>query len=142
MLLVDWGHPEKLSDGKHTAVVHLHGTIEPKGDASAENIIGSLQSAFEDKGTAGVVLRINSPGGSPVQSGIINDEIKRFACQVSRYSVARWSRTCVLREATTLLRQPTAFTWTRPVSWLDRCADGRFRFYRFDGQSSVSNGAC
>ena len=67
VLLVDWGHPEKLSDGKHTAGVYLHGTIEPKGDASAENIIGSLQSAFEDKGTAGVVLRINSPGGSPVQ---------------------------------------------------------------------------
>ena len=78
VLLVDWGHPEKLSDGKHTAVVYLHGTIEPKGDASAENIIGSLQSAFEDKGTAGVVLRINSPGGSPVQSGIIYDEIKRL----------------------------------------------------------------
>ena len=77
-LVVDWEHPEKLTDGKHTAVVYLHGTIEPKGDASAENIIGSLQSAFEDKGTAGVVLRINSPGGSPVQSGIIYDEIKRL----------------------------------------------------------------
>jgi protease-4 len=76
VLLIDWGHPEKLIDGKHTAVVYLHGTIESKGDASAENIIGSLQSAFEDKATAGVVLRINSPGGSPVQSGIIYDEIR------------------------------------------------------------------
>ena len=77
-LVVDWGHPEKLVDGKHTAVVYLHGTIEAKGDASAENVISSLQAAFEDTGTAGVVLRINSPGGSPVQSGIINDEIKRL----------------------------------------------------------------
>jgi protease IV len=79
VLVVDWGAgTEKLVDGKHTAIVSLHGTIEAKGDASAENIIGSLQSAFEDKGTAGVVLRINSPGGSPVQSGIIYDEIKRL----------------------------------------------------------------
>ncbi|MCK6407373.1 MAG: S49 family peptidase [Rhodocyclaceae bacterium] len=78
VLLVDWGQGEKLVDGKHTAVVYLHGTIEAKGDASAENIISSLQSAFDDKGTAGVVLRINSPGGSPVQSGIIYDEIRRL----------------------------------------------------------------
>jgi protease-4 len=78
ILVVDWGNPEKLTDGKHTAVVYLHGTIEPKGEASAENVIASLQSAFEDKGTAGVVLRINSPGGSPVQSGIIYDEIRRL----------------------------------------------------------------
>ena len=78
VLVVDWGHAEKLVDGKHTAVVYLHGTIEARGDASAENIINSLQAAFEDKGTAGVVLRINSPGGSPVQSGIIYDEIRRL----------------------------------------------------------------
>ncbi|MBK8524916.1 MAG: S49 family peptidase [Betaproteobacteria bacterium] len=78
LLVIDWGHPEKLKDGKHAAVVYLHGTIEPKGEASAENVIASLQSAFEDKATAGVVLRINSPGGSPVQSGIIYDEIRRL----------------------------------------------------------------
>ncbi|HEX5802105.1 MAG TPA: S49 family peptidase [Azospira sp.] len=78
VLVVDWGHPEKLADRKHTAVVHLHGTIEAKGDASAENIVASLQAAFEDKRTVGVVLRINSPGGSPVQSGIIHDEIRRL----------------------------------------------------------------
>ncbi len=78
VLVVDWGHPEKLADRKHTAVVYLHGPIQAKGDASAENVIASLQSAFEDKRTVGVVLRINSPGGSPVQSGIIHDEIKRL----------------------------------------------------------------
>ncbi len=78
VLVIDWERPETLSDGRHTAVVYLQGTIEAKGDASADSVISALQSAFEDKNTAGVVLRINSPGVSPVQSGIINDEIKRL----------------------------------------------------------------
>lgn len=78
VLVVDWGGSEKLVDGKHTAVIYLRGTIEPNGEASAEKINGALQSAFEDKGTAGVILRINSPGGSPVQSGIVYDEIRRL----------------------------------------------------------------
>jgi protease-4 len=56
----------------------VHGTIEATGDASAEKINGALQSAFGDKGTAGVIMRINSPGGSPVQSGIVHDEIRRL----------------------------------------------------------------
>ena len=78
--LVDWGEAEgKLGDGKnHTALVQLNGVIQAKGDASAERIISGLQSAFDDKGTRGVILRINSPGGSPVQSGIINDEMRRL----------------------------------------------------------------
>lgn len=78
VLVVDWGSPEKLVDGKHTALINLRGTIEAGGDSSAEKINGALQSAFEDKGTAGVILRINSPGGSPVQSGIVYDEIRRL----------------------------------------------------------------
>ena len=77
-LVVDWGDSEKLVDGKHTALINVRGTIEATGDASAEKINGALQSAFEDKGTAGVILRINSPGGSPVQSGIVYDEIRRL----------------------------------------------------------------
>jgi len=77
---IDWGDSaERLGDGKkHTALVQLNGVIQAKGDASAERIMPALQSAFEDKGTQGVILRINSPGGSPVQSGIINDEIWRL----------------------------------------------------------------
>ncbi len=76
---LDFGGGEKSHDGKnHTAVVNVVGVIQAKGDANAEDIISSLQSAFEDKGTAGVVLRINSPGGSPVQAGMINDEIRRL----------------------------------------------------------------
>jgi protease-4 len=79
VLVVDWGQTEKLAEGdKFTALVNLNGVIKAKGDASAEHVINGLQAAFEDKHTAGVILRINSPGGSPVQSGIINDEMRRL----------------------------------------------------------------
>ncbi|TAJ81682.1 MAG: S49 family peptidase [Gallionellaceae bacterium] len=67
-----------LSGGKHTALVDLHGVISADSNANADHIIGSLQEAFKDKNTQGVILRINSPGGSPVQSGYINDEIRRL----------------------------------------------------------------
>jgi protease-4 len=69
---------ERLARGKHTALVEISGVIEAKGDANADDITSALQSAFKDKNTQGVVLRINSPGGSPVQAGIINDEIQRL----------------------------------------------------------------
>jgi protease IV len=78
VLVVDWGGAEKLADGKHTALINVRGTIDATGEASAEKINGALQAAFEDKGTAGVIMRINSPGGSPVQSGIVYDEIRRL----------------------------------------------------------------
>jgi protease-4 len=78
ILVVDWGGAEKLAEGKHTALINVRGAIAADGDASAEKIIGALQSAFADKGTAGVIMRINSPGGSPVQSGIVYDEIRRL----------------------------------------------------------------
>lgn len=79
-MAMDWGgESDHLPDGKkHTALVQLEGVIQSKGDASAEAVINGLQSAFEDKGAVGVVLLINSPGGSPVQAGIINDEIHRL----------------------------------------------------------------
>jgi protease-4 len=63
---------------KHTALVELNGIIAPGADASADNVVTGLRDAFEDKHTAGVILRINSPGGSPVQSGYIYDEILRL----------------------------------------------------------------
>ena len=75
----DWkSGGEAIADGRHTAVVQLTGVIAAKGDGSASNVIDALQAAFEDKGTAGVILDINSPGGSPVQAGMINDEIRRL----------------------------------------------------------------
>ena len=63
---------------KFTALVDLQGVISSDSRASADAIITGLRAAFEDSGTAGVILRINSPGGSPVQSGYINDEIRRL----------------------------------------------------------------
>jgi protease-4 len=76
---LDWGQGDKVAEGaKFTALVSLDGVIKAKGDANAEHVISALQAAFEDKHTAGVILRINSPGGSPVQSGIINDEMLRL----------------------------------------------------------------
>jgi protease IV len=62
----------------HTALVDLSGVIESKGDASAQVINESLRQAFESKSAAGIILRINSPGGSPVQSGLVFDEIRRL----------------------------------------------------------------
>ena len=63
---------------KCTAMVELSGELDSEGRASADNIISGLQSAFSNKGTRGVVLKIDSPGGSPVQAGQINDEIRRL----------------------------------------------------------------
>ncbi|MBU1425636.1 MAG: S49 family peptidase [Gammaproteobacteria bacterium] len=64
--------------GKHTALIDLTGIISAESNTNADNLIGSLQDAFEDKNTAGVLLRCNSPGGSPVQAGLVNDEIRRL----------------------------------------------------------------
>ena len=61
----------------HTALIDLQGVIAAD-ETSADSVISSLQDAFEDKKTKGVILRINSPGGSPVQAGQIYDEIKRL----------------------------------------------------------------
>ena len=72
------GKRDGSSLDKHTALVELKGVIASDSKASADKIIASLQHAFKDKNTQGVVLRINSPGGSPVQAGYINDEIRRL----------------------------------------------------------------
>lgn len=63
---------------EHTALVEVRGMIADEEAASADNIVTALRAAFEDPKTKGVVLRINSPGGSPVQSGYIYDEIRRL----------------------------------------------------------------
>lgn len=73
----------RMGDGKtagdsHTAVINVRGMIADEESASADNIVGALREAFDDPATKGVVLRINSPGGSPVQSGYIYDEIRRL----------------------------------------------------------------
>jgi protease-4 len=72
--------PETVSaaTGAHTAVVDVEGVIGVEEKASAEKVIKGLNRAFKDSNTRGVVVRINSPGGSPVQAGYINDEIRRL----------------------------------------------------------------
>src|SRR3981189_1880137 len=79
IVMVDWSGRGDLTGGKkHTAMVELSGLIAPGTDASAERVNASLQAAFKDKNTQGVIVRINSPGGSPVQSQTIYDEMRRL----------------------------------------------------------------
>ena len=68
----------KLTVGKHTALVEVNGVIADNTEANADTIVTGLRDAFEDRNTAGVIIRINSPGGSPVQAGYVNDEINRL----------------------------------------------------------------
>ena len=67
-----------MTTEKHTALVALEGEISSSSMANAADINASLTAAFENEHSAGVVLRINSPGGSPVQAGMMNDEIHRL----------------------------------------------------------------
>ncbi len=62
----------------HTALVTIVGEIAPDTEASAENVMSAMRTALEDPGSRALVLLINSPGGSPVQAGLINDEVKRL----------------------------------------------------------------
>ena len=79
ILVMDWSSRGDFTSGKkHTAMVELSGVIAPGSDASAEKVTASLQAAFKDKNTQGVIMRINSPGGSPVQAQTIYDEMKRL----------------------------------------------------------------
>ena len=64
--------------GRHTALIEIDGNIEAEGSGSADAVLPALHKAFTDTGSAAVVLRINSPGGSPVQAGIIVDEVARL----------------------------------------------------------------
>jgi protease-4 len=65
------------SSKDHTALIDIQGVIGAQDEVNADSVISSLHDAYDNKHTKGVILRINSPGGSPVQAGIINDEIKR-----------------------------------------------------------------
>ena len=68
-----------VASGTHySALIDVRGVIADKEQASADNLVTSLQAAFDDPKVKGVVLRINSPGGSPVQSGYVYDEIRRL----------------------------------------------------------------
>lgn len=76
--LVDWDASGLSVDGQHTALVEMVGIIADGEDASADNVVSGLRAAFKNNNSSAVILRINSPGGSPVQANYINREIKRL----------------------------------------------------------------
>jgi protease-4 len=78
-----WGTIQTVPSAKapvtaHTALVEVRGAIATDAEANADNLMAALRSAFEDHGARAVVMRINSPGGSPVQAGLVHDEIVRL----------------------------------------------------------------
>jgi len=92
--LLDRGAPSTDMSSDHTAVIEIKGEIASGGETSADQVVTSLRSAFEDKGAKAVVLLINSPGGSPVQAGMINDEIYRLKALHKKPVYAVVEETC------------------------------------------------
>ena len=88
------GTPTTDATKPHTAVVEIKGEIAAGSDASAEFVNAALRAAFEDEGSKAVVLLINSPGGSPVQAGIINDEVLRLKAKFKKPVYAVVEETC------------------------------------------------
>jgi protease-4 len=86
--------PTATKSTAHTAVIEIKGEIASGGTASAEFIVESMRAAFEDEGARGLVLLIDSPGGSPVQAGIINDEIRRLRAKYDKPIYAVVEETC------------------------------------------------
>lgn len=79
LMIPDDFSDSKLTQDGVTAIVEIKGVISDESEASADNVISGLRDAFEYKHTKGVIIRINSPGGSPVQSSYIHDEINRLS---------------------------------------------------------------
>jgi protease IV len=88
------GTPTSDAAVPHTAVVEIKGEIADGADASAEFVNAALKAAFEDEGAKAVVLLINSPGGSPVQAGMMNDEILRLKVKHKKPVYAVVGETC------------------------------------------------
>lgn len=82
LLWIGLGGTEWLSDlgqeRQHTAIINITGSITDDAESNADNLVAGLRAAFKDEQTAGVILRINSPGGSPVQAGLVFEEIMRL----------------------------------------------------------------
>ncbi|MGO4394787.1 S49 family peptidase [Variovorax sp. M-6] len=93
-LVMSRGTPATAKTTAHTAVIEIKGEIAAGADASAEFVVAAMKTAFEDDGAKGIVLLINSPGGSPVQAGIINDEIKRLRAKHNKPIYAVVEETC------------------------------------------------
>jgi protease-4 len=97
-LAVAWAllaqHGPATTTAPHTALIDVRGEIAPGTEASAEALVGALKTAFEDVAAQAVVLRINSPGGSPVQAGIVNDEIRRLRAKHNKKVYAVVDEVC------------------------------------------------
>jgi protease IV len=78
----------------HTALIEVRGEIASGAEASADNVLSSVRAAFEDDGAQALVLLIDSPGGSPVQAGMINDEITRLKAVHNKKVYAVVEETC------------------------------------------------
>jgi protease-4 len=78
----------------HTALVQIRGEIGAGAETTAEDVVDALREAFEDPGAKAVVLRINSPGGSPVHAGIINDEVRRLKAKHDKSVYAVVEESC------------------------------------------------
>src|SRR5207253_9838507 len=78
----------------HTAVIEIKGEIASGADTGAEEVVSAMKTAFEDNGAQAVVLLINSPGGSPVQAGIIYDEIGRMKAKYKKPIYAVVEESC------------------------------------------------
>ena len=88
------GSPATDKSTPHTAVIEIKGEIASGADASAEFIVAAMRAAFEDEGAKAVVLLVNSPGGSPVQAGIVYDEIRRLKAKYKKPVYAVVEETC------------------------------------------------
>ncbi|MDQ3060168.1 MAG: S49 family peptidase [Pseudomonadota bacterium] len=93
-LALERSAPETDASVPHTAVVEVKGEIADGADASAEFVNAALRAAFEDAGSKAVVLLINSPGGSPVQAGMMNDEILRLKAEYKKPVYAVVEESC------------------------------------------------
>jgi protease-4 len=99
LLLLVWlvfglGQGASAPSTRHTALVEIQGEIASDSEASADLVVAAIRNAFEDHGAQAVVLLINSPGGSPVQAGIINDEIRRLKAKHNKPVYAVVEESC------------------------------------------------
>jgi len=93
-ILLNRSQPSTTKTTPHTAVIDIKGEIAAGAEASAEFVVASMRTAFEDEGAQAVVLLINSPGGSPVQAGMINDEIVRLKAKYKKPIYAVVEESC------------------------------------------------
>ncbi|MDR1969637.1 MAG: S49 family peptidase [Burkholderiaceae bacterium] len=93
-VLSDDARSSRSPNARHTATVMIRGEISDKSDNSAENVLPAMRDALEDSGSQALVLLINSPGGSPVQAGLINDEIRRLRLKHGKPIYAVVEDTC------------------------------------------------